>query len=246
MTPKELAPELYKRSRFKKMIVYTELQNSNWIKNIGEIQETKLLQDVLLYLALTTITLNDQKDAISWKWTANGQFSVASAYECQFKGAMASFPTTEIWKAISEPKHKFFAWLIMHDKAPTVDNLLKKKWSCNTTCSLCFCMPETANHLLTQCNFTVALWVSAASAYNLPSYQQMPMQGGPSQWVRYLLSVGPIKERRKKLGFLFTFWWQIWKERNNRIFENKEKSIPQLTVQLQEQIRLLHAASQPS
>jgi hypothetical protein len=72
MTPKELAPELYKRSRFKKMIVYTELQNSNWIKNIEEIQETELLQDVLLYLALTTITLKDQKDVISWKWTANG------------------------------------------------------------------------------------------------------------------------------------------------------------------------------
>jgi hypothetical protein len=73
LASKELAPKLYKKGRFKKGTAFIELQNSKWINNIGEVQETELLLEyVLLYLALTTITLNDQKDTISWKWTANG------------------------------------------------------------------------------------------------------------------------------------------------------------------------------
>jgi hypothetical protein len=73
LASKELAPKLYKKGRFKKGTIFIELQNSKWINNIGEVQETELLLEyVLLYLALTTITLNDQKDTISWKWTANG------------------------------------------------------------------------------------------------------------------------------------------------------------------------------
>jgi hypothetical protein len=61
---------------------------------------------------------------------------------------MTFFPTKQVWKAIAEPKCKFFAWLIMHDRAPAVDNLARKNWSCNPTCSLCLCQLKTSMHLL--------------------------------------------------------------------------------------------------
>jgi hypothetical protein len=37
---------------------------------------------------------------------------------------------------------------------------------------------------------------------------------------------------------LFTFWWMLWKERNNRIFENKENSAPQLAQLIIDEIIL--------
>jgi hypothetical protein len=37
------------------------------------------------------------------------QFTVSSAYDCQFKGAIYLFPASNVWKAYTEPKIKFFA-----------------------------------------------------------------------------------------------------------------------------------------
>jgi hypothetical protein len=143
-------------------------------------------------MALSTVSLNSKKDCIAWKWTSNGKFTVASAYDCQFKRAISHFPASVIWKDATELKCKFFTWLIMHehDKAPTTNNLSKKKWSCNPHCPLCFCLPETAEHLLTQCNYVEALWDSTTPRYNLPFYANMCIHGGPIQWVRKLLHGG--------------------------------------------------------
>jgi hypothetical protein len=72
------------------------------------------------------VILNENRDEIVWRWSASGKFSVASAYECQFYGALPLFPSTKIWKANSEPRCRFFAWLAMHNKVLTADNMEKK------------------------------------------------------------------------------------------------------------------------
>jgi hypothetical protein len=93
----EIAPNLYKLARFKKRIVATELQNSNWIRNLGVINNPDVLEEfTLLYIALSTVVLNDQRDQIIWQWISNVQYTAASAYNCQFTGAMTSFPAKDI------------------------------------------------------------------------------------------------------------------------------------------------------
>jgi hypothetical protein len=64
---------------------------------------------VMLHTTLSSVNLSNQKDVITWRWIANGQFIVAFAYACQFTGAMISFPTEDIWKAKAEPKCRFIA-----------------------------------------------------------------------------------------------------------------------------------------
>jgi hypothetical protein len=66
----------------------------------------------------------------------------------------------------------------------------------------------------------------------------MSHTGGPVQWVKYLLLYGSKKEKKKKLGILFTFWWLIWRERNNRIFEDKHRSVPQLIKLIQDSLKV--------
>jgi hypothetical protein len=63
------------------------------------------------------------------------------------------------------------------------------------------------------------------------------------EWVRELLNASARKESRAKLGILFYFWWHVWRERNRRVFDGIECSVPQLTSSLQDVIAFYAAAS---
>jgi hypothetical protein len=95
-------------------------------------------------------------------YIGNGMPQVATqqpqAYEIQFLSAYPEFRALTIWRGRSEPKCCFFAWFALLGKVPTADNLAKKNWPCNPSCALCFCEPETNNHLLMECNFAEAVW----------------------------------------------------------------------------------------
>jgi hypothetical protein len=55
-----------------------------------------------------------------------------------------------------------FAWSAVQGKAPTTDNLAKKNWPCSPRCYLCYCINETNDHILTECNFAEAVWDKVA------------------------------------------------------------------------------------
>jgi hypothetical protein len=155
-----------------------------------------------------------------------------------FLGAMTTFPAQQVWKASIEPKCKFFAWLVLHNKALTVDNMIKKYWECNPICSLCFCQQETTAHLLIHCNYAEALWNIIAERCDLPDYITMSNHQDPVQWVCFLLRSGDKRTERNRLGILFCFWWQLWKERNRRIFQNAELSVNQVAAIIQRELTL--------
>jgi hypothetical protein len=124
---KDLAPNLFKIAKFKSRTTNKELHNCNGISNLANITSPSELKEfTLLFMALALAQLSDQLDSISWKWTVDGKYTVALAYECQFLGAFQKFPSLDIWKALSEPKSKFFTWLALHDRVLMVDNMINK------------------------------------------------------------------------------------------------------------------------
>jgi hypothetical protein len=150
--------------------------------------------------------------------------SAIPSHDCQWWGATILFPAMPVWKALTEAKCKFFAWIAMQDRVLTADNLLRRSWPCNYYCSLCLCLHETTEHLLTGCNFTEAVWNVIASKFQLPSFNDLSSSRGPVGWVTCLLNSGTKKEKRKKPRILFTVWWQIWKQCNRRIIQDKHLS----------------------
>jgi hypothetical protein len=100
----------------------------------------------------------DQPDSISWLLTANGTYSVSSAYHVQFLGSHPCFDAHKIWDANAEPKCKLFSWLALHGKLLTADMLAVRGWPHDPTCPLCLSAPETATHLCKDCLFTSAIW----------------------------------------------------------------------------------------
>jgi hypothetical protein len=68
----------------------------------------------------------------------DGQFTISSAYDCQFKGAISLFPTSDVWKAYTEPKSKFFflpGWLSITKLLRLITWL--QKVGPATPCALC-------------------------------------------------------------------------------------------------------------
>lgn len=185
------------------------------------------------------IILNDDNDVITWKWTTDRKYIVASAYDCQFLRSMTFIPAQAVGKARTEPKCKFLAWLIIHDKTLMTDNMLKHNWPCNFSCPLCYCLPESNTYLFMQCNFTKVLWNKAVENYQLPGYQCLVAEDGPIRWVDRFRKFDPSMIRHTNLGILFTTWWQLWKERNCRIFKQKETPVNGVFQLLKEQINLL-------
>jgi hypothetical protein len=126
LSPKDLAPTLYGLTRFKQISISTELHNLNWIRSLAEINtSTQLEEFALLFMALEPVHLNQHKDTIRWKWTASGDFSVASAYDIQFRGSFNPYPATPIWQAYAQPKCKFFVQLVMRNRILLVDMIKK-------------------------------------------------------------------------------------------------------------------------
>jgi hypothetical protein len=50
MAPKEIAPNLFKMTRFKKRSVNSELQNSNWFRNLWAIETPELLEGGIFFI----------------------------------------------------------------------------------------------------------------------------------------------------------------------------------------------------
>jgi hypothetical protein len=108
-----------------------------------------------IFMALSSVSLNEKNDENRWRWTGDDKYSVSSAYECQFWGAMSHFQSHDVWKAVAEPKCRFLSWLVIHDRVLKAENMLNKNWPCDPMCSFCR-MEESTPHLLTQCIYTEA------------------------------------------------------------------------------------------
>jgi hypothetical protein len=81
-------------------------------------------------------------------------------------------------------------------------------------------------HLLTECNFAEAVCdqiIQRIQAHHTLSPFQ---KGGVSDWIEL---AGSKQQQQHDAGIILSFRWQLWKERNRRIFQQKEASFLQVS-----------------
>lgn len=123
------------------MIIYTffnqevgftvrEMYEQRWRLTFRRWLDPALQLDLnALHDKLWGVALNEPK----WKWTKSGNYSVKSLYDnLAWGGRDRSF--RHLWKAKIPHKIKVWLWLIWHNAIATKDNMLKRKWSGDTTC----------------------------------------------------------------------------------------------------------------
>ena len=172
---------------------------------------------ILLWEAVQEVEFSVEPDQISWKWTANGLYSSKSAYEIQFVGSYCNFNTQAIWKAKTEGKHQFFTWLFDQGRIQTADILLPKGVVCNPICCLCDQEQETAAHLCLHCCFAqevrwrVHLWSDGLISTPAPGVDV-------AEWWNSSLREANAENRSRVAAILMYTAWNVWNERNRRIF----------------------------
>jgi len=245
--PRNLAPHLFELVQRKHKIVAQELANNSWISALQYkiTNATQLEEFVSLWIRIQGVALNSEiEDTITWKWTPDGIYSARSAYRAQFIGSFRNFNTELIWRARTENKCKVFAWILIQDKVLTADNLARRGWPHQASCALCNGPIETGQHLYLLCPFAQAVWSQVLSWENW----SLPQQTNPanfdciSGWWEEAIKTVHKNQRRDFNGLVIYIMWNLWKERNRRIFDNKLQSVQQVAERVKEDLVLYKRA----
>lgn len=180
--------------------------------------ESRKRRYVLTSKAMSSSSRNDDK--IVWKWTTNGQYTSKSAYRTQFLGSYRRFCTNNIWKAKTEKKCKLFAWILIQNKILTADNLQSRGWPHNDACALCHGPLETCYHLCLACPFAEAVWshITSSEHFTEIDVTQQANFNTLADWWDHSLRLIPKERKRAFNGLAIYTMWNLWKERNRRIF----------------------------
>lgn len=163
-------------------------------------------------------------DTVIWKNTANGKFTVKSAYNTLQDSPARRCNTTTIWKLHVPPRFKIFAWLLVQNKILTTDNLRKRGYNMAGICYMCRTSDETVQHLFNECTQTEVI------------YSQV-LQGDTGYTATQdnltMLVQNQVPKKYRELLLISHF--VIWRERCCRIFKEKSKGIEELVHEVRMQ-----------
>lgn len=225
--PIDIAPLIFALSKRKNWNVFQALHGGAWIEKIAlgpRFTLQHLEQFVELWRLINHVHLDDNvEDDILWKLTDDGEYSAKSAYEVQFLGSTLSNMEKTVWKAWAPPKVKFFAWLATQNRIWTADRLEKRGWQNCGLCPLCKQTIETVNHLFVSCRYTIRVWNLTKSWIGINDIEPQQWQGAglsiKTWWS--MITDGVIPNRKALASLTLLITWELWNERNARVFRNK-------------------------
>jgi len=167
-----------------------------------------------------------------WRWNPDTRrgYTVSGAYH------MLTTPTEPtdvglldlVWHNQVPLKVSIFGWRLLQDRLPTKNNLVRRGLIsvADATCVAGCDNNETMSHLFVHCDNYGALWrhirlwigVLGVEPYGLSEH-----------FHQFIHSTGLSRKRR---SFLQLVWllcvWVVWKDRNDRIFNNIHTTLEQL------------------
>eukprot|EP00253_Pinus_taeda_P014925 PITA_14925 len=165
-------------------------------------------------------------DILRWGYEERGTFTTREAYNIITKDKIIKDNLwDQIWSSSIWPKVSTFLWLLSHNRILTRDNLRKRNFSGPSICPNCKQEEETATHLQT-CHLGTKLWEKAIFRCQKESWVQGDLKATLRNWKQ-----SPYHSR-----LLNSLWqlipgllmWNIWKERNRRIFKNQTQTLEQI------------------
>uniref|UniRef100_A0A2N9I4J4 Reverse transcriptase domain-containing protein n=1 Tax=Fagus sylvatica TaxID=28930 RepID=A0A2N9I4J4_FAGSY len=163
-------------------------------------------------------------DCVRWKLRHNGEFDVKSFYHALDVKLDIKFPWKAIWRVKAPRRVSFFLWSAAWGRILTCDNLMRRGYIMAGWCCMCRHDGESGNHLLIHCTMASDLWHLILRSFGViwvfPSNIADLLFG----WFNCF---GKPKSSVWNLVPL-CLMWTIWRERNSRIFEDEEHSIPKL------------------
>ena len=167
-----------------------------------------------------------------WQWLPDPLegYSVRAVYSMLTDQGAPQVPQDVdlIWHRQVPLKVSITAWRSLRDRLPTKSNLALRGV---LHAEACLCVAgcgsrEDVSHLFLLCPCFGSLWPMVRHWIGFAGIDHCDIS---SHFVQFIYSTGGLKARR---SFLQLVWlltvWVLWSERNNRLFNMKESSMPQL------------------
>ncbi|XP_042944727.1 uncharacterized protein LOC122278613 [Carya illinoinensis] len=183
-------------------------------------------------------------DLLTWRCSANGKFSVRSAYHLQGsikenKVGQTSDQTSsssfwnKVWGIKATQATKSFLWRAATESLATNLNLFKRKMVESPLCPVCLLKPESISHALWSCNAAQDVWsMSSRRIQKLSSHARTFKEILKPILFQFLpLEVSEVAITTKA----------IWHRRNTWIFEQQFQSPSQVSKQVSHQLHSIKA-----
>jgi hypothetical protein len=221
MCIKEMAPNLFKMCTRKKLTIAQAMLDQRWTRHLKrDLPHLAVIEMVAVWEKLQGVALQPgTPDSVSWRWTADGTYTAASAYVVQFIGSTQTSYTSCIWASDAPLRCRIFAWLAVQGRCLTADMLAKRGWPHNDGCTLCTAPYETAQHLLGACPMMLQVWCIILPMANLPACFLPSQDQSLLEWLSTTRGMLPKIKHKGWNSLTQLVWWSLWKERNKRIFQ---------------------------
>ena len=192
----------------------------------GSVEDRALLSRVLEGRFCSSLK---GRDTLAWSPSPKGKFTVAQGYailDRNLHGQAEVHWWKKVWSSFSWPKCNFFLWVLAQKKCLTWENLCKRGFQGPSMCVLCMHNEECVSHLFFLCPFSREIWHRWWEAWGHGCFHANSL-------VEFWESLG---RPPAKTSFLQVAWlvgpvfilWNLWLERNRRIFCEAKSSCSQL------------------
>ncbi|XP_027122249.1 uncharacterized protein [Coffea arabica] len=177
-----------------------------------------------------------KQDSYYWIHAQKGEYTVQSGYKRWMKGkeqegrnegeqAGPSHERTSsiVWKALwnqkVKQKLKVFIWKCLHDALPVKELIFSRTNKGNPMCGGCGESVETLGHMLFQCKKAKEIWEMAQVQWD----GLVHLTDNFPKWWYTVIEAQMIRGREEQINLTVNILWQIWKGRNEREFNQKDK-----------------------
>ena len=195
-----------------------------------------LVKEYEKIISMRGIKQTESMDKLIWVGSKDGKYNVKQGYKALAHSQswnLVEMPLQLCWDTGCLPKAGFFLWLTLQKRVLTADRLAKFGIFGPSWCVLCKQNSEDAEHLFYGCHFAQSCWewLRAQLMWSTPL---------PNSFQALLLS-WPTKLDNGVYNKLWNICpsivvWELWKERNRRIFRNSEMSLERFLIKLEASI----------
>jgi hypothetical protein len=130
-------------------------------------------------------------------------------------------------------------WLLLKNRIWTAARLQRRGWPNEYFCQLCVRNLETSSHLFIECGIVRSIWEGMAAWLGMPSLAPTNwlQTNNLQDWILHM-TAGLQPPYREALQFVVLLLiWEVWRERNNRIFRQASRFFRQILHDIQDEAR---------
>ncbi|OVA12431.1 Reverse transcriptase zinc-binding domain [Macleaya cordata] len=191
----------------------------------------------------------NSEDQVRWSLSKDGEYSVKSFFTNSMNANIASPVVDKIWAQIWRlkliPKIHLFIWKCLSNSLPTNSRIRSVISSMNGNCPHCLHIEETLQHLLLDCPYAKAVWLSSPYAIAHQNSNQLTVV----EWIKeWFLPNNPWPAYFPNSSIVTVILsWYIWKSRCKKVFDddcpNPSQTSHEAIIMIENQIRVLYDLS---